>query len=645
MVLKYRSEIDGLRAIAVVSVVVFHFKFHVGGILLVPGGYLGVDVFFVISGFLITSIIASELEAKRFSLVDFYLRRARRILPALFLVVGTTVGGAWFLAYPGEFKRINEAALSALLFYSNHYALLNDPYFMESSESNPFLHTWSLSVEEQYYLVIPLLLIAAWKLRPTTRAFILVGISLASFLFAFWLAPIDSNTAFYLLPTRLWELMLGGVLAFSRSDVLLAVRGRARDLLVWSGLVGLLASFSFIDARAIHPSVVTLLPTISTGLILVFSEGSECSTQVLRYKIFNAVGKMSYSLYLWHVPALVLLPMIVDSISVWSKIGLLTVTALLAGFSYRFIEVPFRTARVRPKWLIASFGIFVVFAAVFSLSAQQNGAIQRFDDRFQNYESAVFDNKLLQLLSWKAVREEGQRFSSDSRTKVLFIGDSHSKDLFNAFYLNQEILPNLEFRRFGRDTRSDINFSSTCESLSIFKKSHQFQRADIVVIDSSQILIGKNRTQCLEEFLREIGDNQKSAVLASRHISFAEVPKPENWPSGRIHAPTLLDVHLFAQEKLFPTGQELVELEKAQFSLGDESTWKASAQMYNEFAEKNGIQFLDVTAMQCNSGSQRCSVVDDKGKKIYFDSHHWTQEGAKFLGRKLIRTYPALFTG
>ncbi|MEC8378980.1 MAG: acyltransferase, partial [Myxococcota bacterium] len=206
--MKYRPEIDGLRALAVVPVIFYH-----AGIESFSGGYVGVDVFFVISGYLITSIIMKSLERDAFSIVDFYERRARRILPALFLVITACIPFSWALMLPKDFIAFYESILATMLFSSNIYFARTIDYFTSNAEQIPLLHTWSLAVEEQYYVVFPLALMALWKFKKNALIPFLVFTFFASLGLCIWLMPIYPEYSFYLLPTRGWEILLGALCA------------------------------------------------------------------------------------------------------------------------------------------------------------------------------------------------------------------------------------------------------------------------------------------------------------------------------------------------------------------------------------------------------------------------------------------------
>jgi len=302
MSLKYRPEIDGLRAIAVLSVVFYHAEFSVREQNPFQGGFIGVDIFFVISGFLITSIILKQVHAGNYSFRNFYERRARRILPALFLVMLVSIPFAWKLMLPQALMEYAGSIISSLFFGSNIWFWQESSYWAGASATKPFLHTWSLSIEEQFYVIFPFVVLFAWKFSQKY----LLGILAVGFLISLQLADHGSITSpdatFYLLHTRAWELLAGAILAKVAID-----HGRLSHPLLDATMpaVGLFLignAIFFFNSDMGHPSFITLLPIVGTMLVIWFAKSGELVTDILSSKAFVWVGLISYSLYLWHFP-------------------------------------------------------------------------------------------------------------------------------------------------------------------------------------------------------------------------------------------------------------------------------------------------------------------------------------------------------
>lgn len=332
--MQYRREIDGLRTVAVVPVILFHAGFEI-----FSGGFVGVDVFFVISGYLITSIIIAELDQGKFSILRFYERRARRILPALFLVMACTFPFAWMWLMPAQFRDYAESLVAVTLFASNFLFWRESGYFGAAAEEKPLLHTWSLAVEEQYYMLFPIFLIFCWRFGRQPVFYMILGIAAISLLLAEWGWRNSPSGNFYLAPTRVWELLAGSVCAFlqfkapQKSNNLLAALG--------FGMV-VYAIFGFTEATP-FPSVYALVPVIGTVLIVIYADEPTWVGRLLSTPVFVGIGLISYSAYLWHQPLFAfarIRSLTVPDPALMMSLAILSL--VLAWISWRYIERPFR---------------------------------------------------------------------------------------------------------------------------------------------------------------------------------------------------------------------------------------------------------------------------------------------------------------
>ena len=341
--MEYRREIDGLRAVAVIPVILFHAK-----IAAFSGGFVGVDVFFVISGYLISSILLAEAEADRFSLLRFYERRVRRILPALFAVLFASLIMSWIWMLPSEFRTFSQSLVATLAFCSNVFFLIKVDYFTGPAESNPLLHTWSLAVEEQFYLLFPLFIAAMWKARKQLLLSSLVGISVVSFVIAQWASINMPQAAFYLLPTRAWELGAGAIAAYWLRFGGAKVGGLAaapwlREVLGVIGLAAILwATFAYTELTP-FPGVYALAPVIGATLIVLYADSTSLVGRLLGSRILVGIGLISYSAYLWHQPLFVFARLRSEVPPRPVVFLLLTaLTLVIAYASWRWVELPFR---------------------------------------------------------------------------------------------------------------------------------------------------------------------------------------------------------------------------------------------------------------------------------------------------------------
>jgi peptidoglycan/LPS O-acetylase OafA/YrhL len=379
---RYRPEIDGLRAVAVVPVVLYH-----AGIAAFSGGYVGVDVFFVISGYLITSILIPELEAGRLGIAAFYERRARRILPALFVVMAVVVAVAWMVLLPREMKILGQTVTASSAFLANVYFFAEgNDYFGLHADENPLLHLWSLAVEEQFYLVFPLFLLVAWRMGRRRTSWALVAASLASLAWSEYSARRSPTAAFFLLPSRAWELLLGALLAL-RAEKWVAVEHRRglRDALTLVGLSSIVGSVFWFDAQTPFPGFSAVLPAAGTAMVIAFSPGTRVSARLLASRPLVGIGLVSFGIYLWHQPLFAIWRVWRDAEpNVPTLCALAALSVALAAVTWRFVERPFRDRRWLPRRKIFSLAVAgsTAFAA-FGIVGHFNSGYPGRSDLFQ----------------------------------------------------------------------------------------------------------------------------------------------------------------------------------------------------------------------------------------------------------------------
>ncbi len=332
----YRAYVDGLRAVAVLAVIFFHAEIGCGG------GYVGVDIFFVISGYLITGLILKDLDGGEFHIFNFWERRVRRILPALTVVVISCLVTGWFVLFPQDFKELGQSALAQAMLVSNIFFYKQAGYFAEGVDVKPLLHTWSLAVEEQFYLLLPFLLIAFKRFlrKPPVAAIILL--CAASFCLSVYSSYSHPRANFYLLPTRAWELLIGSFLA-----ALPAQRPWPRwlkELLSWVGILAILYAVFFYNRETRFPGATAILPCAGAAFIIWANDRTLTTVgKLLALRPIVFIGLISYSLYLWHWPVLVFFKYCtLGSISQSQRVMLLLASVCLAVLSWKFVETPFR---------------------------------------------------------------------------------------------------------------------------------------------------------------------------------------------------------------------------------------------------------------------------------------------------------------
>ena len=439
----YRKEIDGLRALAVIPVILFHAGFK--GF---SGGFIGVDIFFVISGYLITSIILNDKKEGKFSIVQFYERRARRILPALFFLILCTLPFAYFWMIPHQLEEFGLSIISTVFFVSNVYFWRHSDYFDGAVESLPLIHTWSLSVEEQFYLIFPIFLILIYSLKRRWTVSILLLIFLISFVITEWGWRNEPLANFYLSPSRAWELMLGSLCAF----FLLSPRNfsKLKEPLAWLGAILLILSFFLIDNSTPFPSYFSLLPTVGTALLIMFAFGNTSVGKILSIRPLVFLGLISYSLYLWHQPIFVFSRMKnLGEFDSYIYFLLILLSVLMAYLSWKFIEKPFRN---RENFSRKS--IFLL-SAVFILALSTIGFISYKTEGFNELKLSTIPEErkrfVLDFRSYQAQRDSlWKSYAEDhiidspfdlesKKIKILIMGDSLSQDLYMSLRENSEL--------------------------------------------------------------------------------------------------------------------------------------------------------------------------------------------------------------
>ena len=406
--MKYRAEIDGLRALAVLPVMFFHAGFE-----WVSGGFVGVDVFFVISGYLIATLIISELEIGQFSIQKFYERRARRILPALFFVMLACLPFAFSWLSPSELKDFGQSLVAVSTFSSNILFWFESGYFEGTAELKPLLHTWSLAVEEQFYIFFPLLMILLWKLGQRWLLAFLVIMFLMSLGLAQWGAYSLPTFTFYSLLTRGWELILGIFIALYFKNFHSFKSQVLNQTLSLLGLAMILYSIIFFDERTPFPSIYALVPTLGTCLILLSTTSTTIVHKLLSWKPFIGIGLISYSSYLWHQPIIAFAQIYsIDMPSKFFMLLLLAISMIFAYFSWRYIEKPFRDPDKINKKSIFYCSLFACIFFIFF------GGFLHTNDGFKNR----FTQDQLTILSYENSRERDELY----RNRTCFLRKDQS---------------------------------------------------------------------------------------------------------------------------------------------------------------------------------------------------------------------------
>jgi peptidoglycan/LPS O-acetylase OafA/YrhL len=624
--MKYRREIDGLRALAVIPVILFHSGFQA-----FSGGYIGVDVFFVISGYLITSILIAEMDTGSFSLVQFYERRARRILPALFFVMAVCLPFAWFWLLPQDMRAFSNSLVAVITFSSNILFWLQSGYFETSAELKPLLHTWSLAVEEQFYVFFPLFLMLAWRVGKRNVAAILACLFLLSLGLAQWGAFNKPGATFFLLPTRGWELLIGCFIAFylQNKNAVFCHRHIAQGLSV-IGLFFILYAVFMFDKNTPFPSLYALVPTIGTGLIILFASPATFVGSLLGNKAVVGIGLISYSAYLWHNPLFAFARH--RSLEEPSKVllGLLAVVALLLAYlSWKYVEAPFRDKKKFSRTQIFKYSVVgSAFFLAFGLTGLvSNGFQSRLTieqqalDEYANYPNSIVNTQPRCHLGTDQIFSElPKECSPTTKNKNLLIwGDSHAGAL--AFGFRNELVDVLQFTSNGCPPIRDliISLRPNC------KEVNDFFMNEINRLKPSRIIIHANWTRYREHTL--VGSIQRT-VQHVRNISpDSVITLVGSVPQWRPSLPSYM-----IKTKVGLNGENyLPNASIAELNEYDENIRQA--------ANLNKVRFVSALAIFCKSNE--CLVKTPyKGNVMLttWDYGHLTEAGSVYLARRLLES-------
>ena len=611
--MKYRAEIDGLRALAVVPVILFHAGFE-----LFSGGFVGVDVFFVISGYLITTILIEDIESQRFSLVNFYERRARRILPALFFVILVCIPFAWMWMLPYQMKDFSQSLVAVSLFASNILFWQESGYFAAAAEEKPLLHTWSLAVEEQYYVLFPIFLILAWRFGKNRVFWMIVVMASISLLLSEWGWRNKASVNFYLAPFRAWELFAGSIAAF-----IVQKQGvQKNNTLALLGLAAIVFSLFFYDETTPFPSVYALVPVLGVVLLVLYANKDTFAAKLLSYKGLVGIGLISYSAYLWHQPLFAFARIrSLEHPSLILMSALSAISILLAYFSWRYIEKPFRSRTSFSRNMIFLFSLIAISAA--SLIGVIGDKTNGFDARFLETELAFLHQINEENSGYVEKRFTKLRSSKweKEKVKVFLVGDSYAQDLTNAVY-ESDMIENISL--------STWYVSARCGNVYIpLKEKEKFiNKIDLKGCDKSDYYGSK-------EFIKRL----KSAD----EVWFASA-----WSAWQVELirNSLINVDDLTNAVIRTYGRKDFPKFKPRKYLGISAEERASfaepiniqyIELNNKLSElAKNYNFIDVQRLMCDGDGLECKIFDDSGYLKTYDGAHLTKAGAYIYGNKIM---------
>ncbi|MBK9029868.1 MAG: acyltransferase [Myxococcales bacterium] len=621
--MRYRADLDGLRAIAVTAVILDHL-----GVPGVRGGYVGVDVFFVISGYLITSMIAPAARARRFSIVDFYQRRVRRIAPAFFAMTVASSVAAWFLMPPTDLARYGASVTATSTFSSNVLFWRQEGYFDIAAHGKPMLHTWSLAVEEQFYIVYPLLLAALFRWWPRRVGPWLIALTAASLAACVWTTAAAPRLAFYLMPLRGWELLAGALLALDLVPP--ATRAWQRQLAATAGLGAIVGAIVGFSSATAFPGVAALIPVAGAALLIYAHAGDDAPAtavgRLLRARPMVFVGAISYSLYLWHWPALVFARSWIGALTPAHLAAVALATLALAVLSWRFVEQPVRrpstwaTRRALFGGLAAATAITISFGVATSAThgwpGRVSAEVRALDHAAADYNHdrprchgydrrpIAYDDKCVYGRAGVApsVALWGDSMAAELAVALGREADARGRGLLYISYSSCPPAKDLAFadrpgcRAHDREVLARLAASATITTVVLVAQYRRYER-----------LLGPR-------FVASFGEVATTLTAAGKRVL---VVYPIPTPPGRV--PTLL-----ARAAMRGQAPTTIAIARAAYDAENRATIAALDQL----VAQPGIDAIRIADRLCDA--TRCAVYAD-GRVLYFDDRHLSVTGAAFV--------------
>lgn len=615
--MKYRAEIDGLRALAVIPVILFHAGFE-----LFSGGFVGVDVFFVISGYLITTILIEDIENNRFSIVNFYERRARRIFPALFFVMLVCIPFAWIWMLPSQMKDFSQSLVAVNLFASNILFWRETGYFESAAEEKPLLHTWSLAIEEQYYMLFPIFFFSAWRFGKSRVFWMIVVMAVTSLLLSEWGWRYEATANFYLVPTRAWELFAGSITAF-----VVQKRGvQQNDALALLGLAAILFAIFAYNESTPFPSVYALVPVFGVVLLVLFADKKTLVARLLSTKAFVGIGLISYSAYLWHQPLFSFVRVLrFETPSVYVMFILSLASIILAFFSWRYIENPFRNKKHISRNQLFIFSI-VVIASFISLGYLGH-ITEGFEERYSSNGSDLIhsaESSPIRLSCHFSKRDSSLQRDPcvyfNGTPSLAILGNSHGVEL--AYSLARKLK----------------NYDIAVEHHTMSDCRHNFEKKD------------ENHTICGKWHKKIVQRLKKSDVIDTVVLSY----RNDTYVKNSSYRKSLVDT----SEQLLDAGKKVVLVLQAPLSGADiskyiqisfrknlkdvygltrnewESSYASSNLLLDEIPKE--VAIVNPADIFCMSGS--CLTIKNH-RALYFDNNHMSLSGTDLVSEVIIKSH------
>ena len=669
--MNYRPEIDGLRALAVFSVVVNHAHLSASNFNILPGGYLGVDIFFVISGYLITKLIFSELiDRGTLDFGYFFERRIRRILPMLMATIIISLPLAWYTMLPDALAEYSQSVISAILFSSNFFFyLITTEYSADISLLKPMLHTWSLGIEEQFYIFFPVTFYVVFKFFRKYLGLFLILVGFTSLIFSELISQTNSDLNFFHTFSRAWELLIGCGLAYAELNYQREAKSQLDNLFSIIGLCIIILSIVLFSKTSPHPGLITLLPTLGVALVIRYSNGDTIVRRILSNKSLVGIGLISYSIYLLHFPAFAFLRLEIFNPNNIQKTLTILVVIILSILSYLYVEKPFRDRGLISKriLLLIVSGTCILLLCVHTSIVVKNG----FPSRVSEILQADYKYK-----PWLINKDKQNNFCYGTYGKREFCSFEGIEKKKNIFIVGDSILESLtsdlypRLQQLGFDVVS-MNSSACYFSPDSFSSDgwgkarvipnepcdakFQKQRLDkILLTKSSIVILGGMLDHYIEHSKpaaktglgftlntkNTFNDNYKQSVmrlLQAGHTVIQLYPSPRSIRHvGRIVKQSIRDIE--NKYKKWPPRHAIENYITRQTSIPYQKFLASSKQAFrllNQIQHENFYRVYPHKAF-CNTIILSKCVFSDGSKLFVVDNHHPSSHGARLINEKIV---------
>ncbi len=632
MKIKYRPEIDGLRFLAVTAVILYHADLSFLDLNFFAGGFLGVDIFFVISGYLIGKLIYNQTRSGNFSVISFIVRRLRRIYPALFVMCFVVSIFGFVYLFPTSVTELINSVVSSLFFFSNyHFYISGHEYGANTLLVKPLIHTWSLSVELQFYIIVSIIAYFFIKKNLKLNFDLIFILILISFFLSNFFAVFERNLNFYLIFSRLWELLIGFYLVKFENKKYL--KPYTQRFLILLSLFILISSFVFFSEETAHPSFKTLPVVAATSIFILFIEKNKLLHHFFSNKIMVWPGLMSYSLYVWHYPIFIFVKYLnLTQANNLNKFLVIVMVFFISFLSYRFVEKPFRESR---EYLYKYFNYFsftslflvTLFFLIFINSDKSFSNFQKVNKNVKLNESFIWDNKFYLDQFKKELSNHGDyKYFNNNQKKVLIIGNSYGADFYLIFKRNLKLFKEYDFSFINTQFYCLENLflnNKVCNDNNLINLENKIENSDIIIISTRW---NKKDFKNFNKTIEWLKSYNKKIILVPRYEFLVEDQF------------TIIDIFTM-QNKKIPNLEEKIIVGNEYFSKRTFNSRKIKSFLI-KYSDENQLEILDFSKIQCNHISKFCDpIISIKNTKIYYDRGHLTLDGIDFFSKKIRKKF------